>query len=94
MFSSGTRIFLLALKMSPRFDGKRIEIAQMQMAYFAALARCAFSAAGNRTRRRAPGDDKQITFEIPRRQHVGDFLSDRRDLRRADAHHVFVFSGS
>ncbi len=62
----------------------------MQVADLAALGTLRLQCRSNRSTRRAPGDDQQIAFQIPGRKHIGNFLRDGCDLRRPDAHHIFV----
>ena len=81
---------LVALEDIAQIRRKRIEVPQVQVADLATLGTLRLQCRGNRSGRRAPGDDEQIAFQIAGGEHIGDLLRDRRDLRRPDAHHIFV----
>ncbi len=62
----------------------------MEVADLAPLGTLRFQCCGNRSGRRAPRNDEQITFQIARGKHIGNLLRDRGNFRRPDAYHILV----
>src|ERR1700741_276518 len=81
---------LVALQNVADIGGQGIQIAEMEMANFAAFFALSLDRLGNRAKRGTPGNDQKVTVRIAIWHHVRDVLCDGIDLCGTDAHHVFV----